>query len=119
QGMVYRSEKTADDRIDALDAVVDNLFRQIVKNKQRLGKRVKGEAFTASETDFLEQDIGDYQVVKTKAFPMKPMEIDEAILQMNMLGHEFYMFRNAEDNEINVVYKRNSGDYGVIEPKAE
>lgn len=119
QGMIYRSEKTADDRVEALEAVVDNLFRQIVKNKKKLGKRVKAEAFTDAEAEFLEQDTAEYSVVKTKSFPVKPMEIDEAILQMNMLGHEFYMFRNAEDNEINVVYKRNNGDYGVIEPMAE
>ncbi|WP_312643708.1 ribosome hibernation-promoting factor, HPF/YfiA family [Hydrogenoanaerobacterium sp.] len=119
QGMFFRCEKTTADRLDSLDAVVDSLFRQIVKNKQKLGKRVRDEAFTSSEVDLLEQDVAEYHVVKIKKFPMKPMAIDEAILQMNMLGHEFYMFRNCEDNEINVVYKRNNGDYGLIEPKIE
>lgn len=119
QGMFFRSEKTSDDRIDSLDAVVDNLFRQIVKNKQKLGKHVRGDAFTSAEVEFLEQDAAEYHVVKSKKFPIKPMAVDEAILQMNMLGHEFYMFRNAEDNDINVVYKRNNGDYGLIEPETD
>ena len=116
QGMFYRSEKTTADRLDSLDAVVDNLFRQIVKNKQKLGKRVRDEAFLPSEMELLEQDSTEYQVVKTKKFPIKPMAVEEAILQMNMLGHSFYMLRNAENSAINVVYKRKNGDYGLIEP---
>lgn len=116
QGMFFRSEKTTSDRIDSLDAVVDNLFRQIVKNKKKLGKRVRDDAFAAPDMDFLEQDAADYQIVKTKRFPIKPMAVEEAILQMNMLGHEFYMFCNSEDGRVNVVYRRKNGDYGLIEP---
>ena len=61
----------------------------------------------------------EYRVVKTKRFPVKPMEVDEAILQMNMLDHQFFMFRNESSGEINVVYRRKNGDYGLLEPDAE
>ena len=61
----------------------------------------------------------DYQVVRTKRFPVKPMEVEEAILQMNMLGHDFFVYRNAANGEINVVYKRKGGAYGVIEAVEE
>ena len=118
QGMYFRSEKTTLDRVDSLDAVVDNLFRQIVKNKKKLGKRVRTEAFAADEVELLEQ-TPEYNVVKSKKFPIKPMAVDEAVLQMNMLGHSFYMFRNSESGDINVVYKRTGGNYGLIEPEAD
>ena len=59
----------------------------------------------------------DYVVVKTKTFSVKPLSVEEAILQMNMIGHEFFMFRNANSNEINVVYKRKNGTYGLLEPE--
>lgn len=118
QGMFFRSEKTTDDRMEALDVVVDNLFRQIVKNKKKLGKRVRPEAFLSEGMDLLEQ-TPEYNVVKTKKFPIKPMAVDEAVLQMNMLGHSFYMFRNGDSGEINVVYRRAGGTYGIIEPEAD
>ena len=68
---------------------------------------------------FHDESISDeeYRVVRVKKFPLKPMAVDEAILQMNMIGHEFYMFRNSENGDINVVYKRTNGDYGLIEPQ--
>jgi len=118
QGMTYRAEKTTADRSDSLDAVVDTLFRQIVKNKSKLGKKLRSNAFDASlytdPTDLTEET---YQVVRTKRFPVKPMSTDEAILEMNLVGHEFYMFRNVTSGEINVVYRRKDGNYGLIEPQ--
>lgn len=118
EGMFFRAERTADEREDALEAVIDSLFRQIVKNKNKLEKRMKSASFTP---EFIEEmyEPDEYKVVKTKRFPIKPMEIDEAILQMNMLEHEFFVFRNAQTNEINVVYKRHDGNYALIEPEAE
>ena len=104
EGLFFRAERTADEREDALEAVIDSLFRQIVKNKSKLEKRMKAAAF---------------KVVKTKRFPVKPMEVEEAILQMNMLDHTFFVFRNAESGEINVVYKRHDGNYALIEPEEE
>ena len=116
--LVFRAEKTTSDRIDSLESVCDLLFRQIVKNKSKLEHRLKSSAFNA-EYDDAPYQPEDYQVVRTKRFPVKPMEVDEAILQMNMLGHDFFVYRNAANGEINVVYKRKGGAYGVIEAVEE
>ncbi len=117
RGMYFRAEQTTTDRLDSLEAVTDALSRQIVKNKSKLEKKWKTDlmpAFTeeAEEVD----DEESYDIVRTKRFPIKPMSVEEAILQMNLLGHTFFMFRNAHTNEINLVYKRKKGDYAVIEP---
>lgn len=114
-GLFFRAEKTAAERMDALEAVTDSLFRQIVKNKNKLSKRLKDTAFSPEYHDEV-YEPEEYRVVRTKRFPVKPMDPEEAILQMNMLGHEFFMFRNAVTNEINVVYKRHGESYGLIEP---
>ncbi len=112
--LVFRAEKTTSDRIDSLESVCDLLFRQIVKNKSKLESRLKSGAYNA-EYDDAPYQPEEYQVVRTKRFPVKPMEVEEAILQMNMLGHSFFVYRNVNSNEVNVVYKRNNGAYGVIE----
>lgn len=115
--MLYRSEKTTGDRLDSLDMVVDALFRQIVKNKNKLEKRLKKAAF---EPGFDYEFVGSedsYKVVKSKKFTVKPMDVEEAILQMNLIGHNFYMFRNSDSGDICVVYRRKDGDYGLLEPE--
>ncbi len=121
-GILYRAESTALEMNDALDAVVDILGGQIRKNKTKLSKKMKPdsiEQFFADEgaDDGEELEDEDYVVVKTKTFSVKPLSVEEAILQMNMIGHEFFMFRNANSNEINVVYKRKNGTYGLLEPE--
>lgn len=118
-GMFYRAEKTTEDRLDSLEAVVDSLFRQIVKNKDKLGKKLRDNAFDvgnveAGETE--EEASGEYEIVRTKRFVMRPMSVEEAILQMNLVGHEFFVFLNADSSETNVVYRRHNGTYGVLEP---
>ena len=112
--MIYRAEKTAEEREDALDAVVDLLFKQIVKNKSKLAARMRAQAFEGLETAPVETE--SYTLVKQKKFPVRAMEVEEAILQMNMLDHQFFLFENPQSGELNIVYKRNSGDYGLIEP---
>lgn len=118
-GMFFRAEDTAYLMEDALDKVVDYLTRQIRKNKTRLEKRLHEEILLDAPLDSYDEQEDEYKVVRSKRFPVKPLDVDEAILQMNMLGHEFFMFRNSETNEINVVYRRHDGDYGVLEPYAE
>lgn len=119
-GLVFRGEETTDDRVKSLELVVDSLIRQIRKNKTRLQKRLKSTAFEPIETGKEEEVCEDeYKIVKAKIFPVKPMDIQEAILQMNMLDHEFFMFRNCETDQINVVYRRKNGNYGLIEPEVE
>ena len=103
------------DREDALDASIDKIIRQIRKNKTKIEKRLKDTAFKEAFTEPVTEQI-DYEVIKHKKFEMRPMDVEEAILQMNMLGHNFFMFSNASTGNINVVYKRAEGNYAVLEP---
>ncbi len=117
--MVYRAESTQPEMNDALDRVVDILMRQIRKNKTRLEKRVKAggiEAITAElPPQIAEEPEEEYEVVRKKQILVKPISVDEAILEMNMINHDFFMFINAETDEVNVVYKREGGNYGLLE----
>ncbi len=123
RGMIYRAEATDFEMNDALDQVVSSLSRQISKNKNRLDKSIHSAAFDQYVEDYLhsteEEDTEEYKIVRTKHFFVKPLSEEEAILQMNMLGHQFFMFRNETSGEINVVYKRKDGNYGLLEPDME
>jgi putative sigma-54 modulation protein len=112
--MLFRAEQTAVDKNDALDAAIDKIIRQIRKNKTRLEKRLKDNAFKQEFQDSVEE--ADISVIRTKKFKLRPMAAEEAILQMNMLGHDFFMFRNATTGEINVVYRRQDEGYAILEP---
>ena len=114
--IIYRSEKSAVDKNDALDAAIDKIIRQIRKNKTRVEKKLKENAFAAPYTEDVEEQY-DFEVVKHKKFTMRPMDVDEAILQMNLLGHNFFMFSNAQTGSTNVVYKRTDCNYAVLEPE--
>ena len=120
--MLFRAQNTANDMYAAIDEVEDMIERQIRKNKTRLEKRLKSGAFEreipAEAVNNLESEE-DYEVVRIKRFAIKPMDVEEAILQMNLLGHAFYMFRDQESNEVCVVYRRKNGDYGLLEPDEE
>ncbi|MBE6843284.1 MAG: ribosome-associated translation inhibitor RaiA [Oscillospiraceae bacterium] len=116
--IIYRSEKSAVNKNDALDAAIDKIIRQIRKNKTRVEKKLRDTAFLDTYSDEIEEQY-DFEVVKHKKFSMRPMELDEAILQMNLLGHNFFMFSNAKSGETNVVYKRSDGNYAVLEPVIE
>lgn len=116
--MLYRAERSAVDKNAALDDAIDKIIRQIRKNKTRVEKRLKDTAFKDSFTELVPEQT-DYEIIKHKKFKMRPMDIEEAILQMNLLGHNFFMFTNAATGEINVVYKRAEGNYAVLEPDNE
>ena len=118
-GMVFRAQEKADTIDDALDNCVDNLIRRIRKNKTKLEKRLKGASFDnfPAEEDVAEET--EFELVRTKAVSVKPQSVEEAILQMNMLGHEFYMFTNSAADLISLVYKRQDGGYGLLEPANE
>lgn len=115
--MIFRSEKTTADRIDSLEVVCDILFKQIVKNKSKLIGRVREKAFeNIDAADLPSEAEHEFSIVKHKKFPLHAMSVEEAILQMNMLGHQFYVFVNGETGTINVVYSRHDNGYGLIEP---
>ena len=113
--MIYRSEQTAEDKRDALDAAIDKIIRQIRKNKTRLEKRLKDTAFK-DEMQGTAEEQADFTVIRRKKFNLRPMTVEEAILQMNMLGHTFFMFKDAASGMTCVVYQREDEGYAVLEP---
>ncbi|MBQ2971410.1 MAG: ribosome-associated translation inhibitor RaiA [Ruminococcus sp.] len=115
--MIYRAEKTQLEMNDAVDKCIDVLGRQLRKNKAKLEKKLKsGSIDDLFEAPIEEVEEEEYKILRTKQIPVKPVTVDEAILQMNMIGHKFYMFTNVDTNEINVVYTRDDGAYGLLEP---
>ena len=118
RGIVYRAESTMPEMNDALDRVMDILVRQIRKKQTRLEKRLKTGSINDIIAGIPEEDAqeDEYRVVRTKQVIVKPLTVEEAILEMNLINHDFFMFINAETNDVNVVYRRKNGDYGVLEP---
>lgn len=112
----FRSEKSADSMELALDEAIDNLETQIVKNKEKIHRKFNGYAYF-DDLPNINDDIEDYEIVRKKVFAMEPQSVDDAILEMNMLGHTFFMFKDIVTNEINVVYKRKDGKYGLLLPE--
>lgn len=118
-GVVLRGEEVNEDMYASIDLVTDKLERQIRKYKTRLARRTHGDSLRFQyipEADEKE-DTEEHQIVKTKKFAMKPMSPEEAVLQMEMLGHSFFVYENAESGDVNVVYKRKDGNFGLIEPE--
>ncbi len=118
QKIILRAEESHNDLYAAIDIVSDKLERQIRKNKTRMNRRTsKGEdlGFDLSFEDIKEEE--DSTIVRRKQIEMKPMSEEEAILQMNLLGHEFFVFRNVESGDVDILYKRKDGNYGIIETK--
>lgn len=118
-GMVYRAQEKAENMNDALDKCVDTLVRRIRKNKTKLEKQLRSGAFDDYAVDDIVTEEAEFEVVRTKSVAVKPQSVEEAILQMNMLGHEFYLFTNSATDTISLVYKRKDGGYGLLEPAAE
>lgn len=119
-GTILRGEAYEETYENAIDRVIDALVRQIKKHKTRLqrdrqtGESIKFEAFEAPE--FEEEKEEDIKIAREKTIPVKPMSAEEAILQMELLNHNFFVYQDAEDMEVRVVYKRRKGDYGLIVP---
>ena len=125
KNLTLRAEERHDDLYAAIDLIVDKLERQIRKYKTRVNRKFRERegvaAFFASvnkskaDDTTIEEDDDEFSVVRTKRFDLKPMDEEEAILQMNMLGHNFFVFTDAESEDTNIVYKRRDGKYGLIE----
>ena len=116
-----RAEESTDDMYASIDAVVDKMERRIRKQKTKLERRNYGADSVrfANVPDMNDEgrDEEEAQIVKTKRFAIKPMSAEEAVLQMELLGHSFFVFQEAESSDVNVVYKRKDGNYGLIEPE--
>lgn len=117
-GFVFRAEDTTDDMYASIDRAIDLIERQIRKNKTRLEKKLRGGAFDAPAERMSEAEEQEIRIVKSKKHALKPMSPEEAVLQMNLLGHEFFVFHNDETDKIDIVYKRKDGNYGLIEAEA-
>jgi putative sigma-54 modulation protein len=119
--MFYRASETTDDMYASIDAAVAALERQMRKNKTRLEKRLREGAFLKEQNAAVisqeePEEETEFEIVRSKRFPIKPMTPEEAILQMNLLDHTFFVFRNQDNDEhVAVVYRRNHGGYGLIE----
>ncbi len=116
-GATFRSEEESETFITALDRACEGLERQIRKNKTRLEKKVRQDAFVISDEDDDEyEEEGEFNI-RIKTYPFKPMTAEEAILQMNLLGHAFFVFDDQDTGDTCVVYKRKDGGYGLIVPE--
>lgn len=119
-GRIVRVEESSDDMYNAIDDAVESLEQQIRKYKTRLQNKKHASTsikFENVEPLDIDEEEPEFKVVKTKRFAIKPMNIEEAILQMEMLKHNFFVFLNADSEEVNVVYKRKDENYGLIEPE--
>ena len=122
-GLTLRAETETGDMYASIDEVSDKLARQVRKYKSKIRRKLREEKLEFEEElvearheDEHEEEEEELQIVKTKRFAMKPMGVQEAAMQMDLLDHDFFVFSNAETEEVNVVYKRNDGNYGLIEP---
>ena len=118
-GMFYRVAETTSDMFASIDSACAALVRQVRKNKTRLEKRLREGAFERTSAPVFvpedDEEAPEYKIIRSKRFSIKPMSPEEAVLQMDLLGHTFFAFRNQEANDaFSVVYKRNDGDYGMI-----
>lgn len=116
-GMILRGEESTGDMYASTDLVVDKLEKQIEKYKGKLQKRGARFVDNLRAPVAVNAEEDGPRLVRTKRFTIKPMPVDEAVLQMNLLGHNFFVFSNAETEQVNVVYKRKDGNYGLIEPE--
>ncbi|HCX65409.1 MAG TPA: ribosome-associated translation inhibitor RaiA, partial [Eubacteriaceae bacterium] len=120
-GSILRAEEATEDMYSSIDKAVDKLEGQLRKYKTKLEKKQKDHTsirfdFSSLQPESTGKQEEEPKIVRTKKFPIKPMSADEASLQMDLLGHNFFVFLNSETEEVNVVYKRKDGNYGLIEP---
>jgi len=118
-GYILRGEEETTDMYNSIDNVVDKLERQVRKYKTRINRKIKNLSVLdlVPNGNTANDDQQEPKIVRTKHFALKPMPEEEAILQMDLLGHNFFVFLNAETDEVNVVYRRKDGNYGLIEPE--
>jgi putative sigma-54 modulation protein len=116
---ILRAEESSDENLyAAVDLVVEKLEKQIQKHRTRLYRRFRNQGLKNLITTMGDEStVGIPSVVRTKRFAVKPMQVDEAILQMSLLGHDFYVFSNSETEQVNVLYRRKDGNFGLIEPE--
>ncbi|MBR0135607.1 MAG: ribosome-associated translation inhibitor RaiA [Clostridia bacterium] len=116
-GGIIRGEEVTGDMYASIDNVIAKLERQIIRHRTKLEKSLKAEAFNEPFPEYVDEEDEGPKIVRVKRFSIKPMSVDEAVLQMELLGHSFFVFSNSETEDINVLYKRKDGNLGLIEPE--
>lgn len=120
-GTILRAEERSDDMFTSIDTVLDKMYRQIARYKGKRKNRWRGSASAPEplplefEDEFAEEEISN--IVRVKSFAMTPMHPDEAVEQMELLGHDFFVFYNADEGQLNVLYRRKEGNYGLLQPE--
>ena len=114
RGPVLRARESSHDMRASIDQLVDKLERQVTRYREKRGRRRRASRQAPDEGIAMPEEP---QIVRTKQFAVKPMTAEEAVLQLELVGHDFFVFRNADSEEINVVYRRAQGGYGLIEPE--
>ncbi len=121
KNVILRSESSADDNLFlAIDKALAKMERQIRKHRTKLGKNLREEAFT-EVPEYIEEDLAeeeDRKIVRKKTFPVRPMSVEDAKIEMELLGHSFFAFVNIDTDRTNVLYLRKDGDLGLLEPEA-
>jgi len=115
-GLILRAEEDSNDMYLSIDRAVDKLESQIRRYRTRMGKQLREPKPDAVEVEPVYQEA-NYDVVRVKKFSVKPMDVEDAITQMELLGHNFFLFTNAETETMNVLYRRNDGSYGLLVPE--
>ena len=116
-GLILRAEESSNDMYLSIDRAVDKLESQIRRYRTKMGKQLReARAEVPVEAEPVYEEA-NFDVVRTKRFSVKPMDVDDAITQMELLGHNFFLFMNAENNTLNVLYRRNDGSYGLLVPE--
>jgi putative sigma-54 modulation protein len=121
-GTILRAEERSDDMFTSIDAVLDKMYRQIARYKGKRKNRWRGSAVPMEPLPLEAEEMYDEEtsnIVRTKRFRMTPMGPDEAVEQMELLGHDFFVFYNADEGQVNVIYRRKDGDYGLLQPELQ
>jgi putative sigma-54 modulation protein len=121
-GTILRAEERSDDMFTSIDTVLDKMYRQIARYKGKRKNRWRGAGMAAEPLPLeLEEEPEEESssIVRVKTFAMTPMHPDEAVEQMELLGHDFFVFFNADEGQVNVIYRRKDGDYGLLQPELQ
>ncbi len=117
KGPVLRAREASGDMKASIDALTEKLLRQVKHYRDRRNRRsARAHGSDDGGTPAM-AEVNDSEIVRTKQFPVKPMSAEEAVLQLELVGHDFFVFQNAESSDVNVVYRRRDGGYGLIEPQ--
>jgi putative sigma-54 modulation protein len=121
-GAILRAEERSEDMFNSIDTVLHKMYRQIGRYKGKRRNRWRGAGATAEPLPIDMEEPGEEEtpnIVRVKRFPMTPMEPEEAVEQMELLGHDFFVFYNVEEGQTNVLYRRKGGDYGLLQPELQ